>query len=148
MNISIRTLHEDDYAQWLTLWQAYLEFYQTKLADEVTQETWRRLIGRPDMQALGAFDEAGRLAGFAHIVIHPNTWNVTDCCYLEDLFTDPAFRRQGVARRLIEAVYAAAEERSCNRVYWVTAPENHTAQTLYNRLARQTGMLQYRKDLV
>ena len=146
MSLSIRPLIENDHAQWLSLWQAYLDFFPTTLADEVIQETWRRLVSRPDMQALGAFDEAGNLVGFAHILIHPNTWNIGECCYLEDLFVDSAHRRQGIARQLIEAVYAAAEARNCNRVYWITAAENQTAQALYDQLAAQTGMLQYRKD--
>ncbi len=146
MNISIRPLVDNDYQRWLPLWQNYLAFYHAVLADEVTQETWRRLTRRPDMQALGAFDDAGRLLGFAHLVMHPNTWNIGECCYLEDLFVDPACRRKGIARKLIEAVYKAAEERNCNRVYWVTAEENQTAQALYDQLAYQTGMLQYRKD--
>ena len=98
------------------------------------------------MQVLGAFDEAGNLVGFAHIVIHPNTWNKEERCNMEDLFVDPAHRRQGLARQLIEAVYAEAEARNCSRVYWITASENQTAQALYDQLAAQTGMLQYRKD--
>ncbi len=117
MSLSIRPLIENDHAQWLSLWQAYLDFFPTTLADEVIQETWRRLVGRPDMQALGAFDEAGNLVGFAHILIHPNTWNIGECCYLEDLFVDSAHRRKGITRQLIEAVYTAAEAKNCNRAY-------------------------------
>lgn len=99
-----------------------------------------------DVKGFGAFDADNRLVGFVHIVIHPNTWNISKCCYLEDLFVDAGYRRQGVARSLIEAVYRFAEADGLNRVYWVTDKHNLAAQSLYNQIARQTDMVQYRKD--
>lgn len=60
---------------------------------------------------------------------------------------DASARRQDVARSLIEAVYAEAARRCCNRVYWVTQSGNHAAQALYTQLARQTDMIQFRHDM-
>lgn len=85
--------------------------------------------------------------GFVHTVLHPHTWPTADYCYLEDLFVDESARRQGVARSLIEAVYAEAARRCCNRVYWVTQSGNHAAQALYTQLARQIDMIQFCHDM-
>lgn len=144
--IYIRPLQADDYPLWRPLWNAYLAFYQTSLPEATTQNTWHKLTHHAAVQGWGAFDGSGKMLGFVHTVCHPNTWNTTDCCYLEDLFVCPDARRQGIAKRLIETVYAFAEAEQLNRVYWVTDVRNETAQALYHQLAAQTDMVQFRKN--
>ena len=148
---TIQLLSEADYAEWYKLWQSYLTFYQTTLADDITAGTWSKLIDpKVPIYGFGAYkhsDEGVELIGISHVVLHPNTWNNTDCCYLEDLYVDSAARGLGIGRALIQQVYQFAEERNCNRVYWVTDEDNITAHHLYNKLANKTDMVQYRKDL-
>ncbi len=146
MSVTIHPLTSGDEAEWLPLWQAYLDFYQAELSAETTRTTWQRITRSADVKGLGAFDTEHRLVGFVHIVIHPNTWNISPCCYLEDLFVAADCRRQGVARGLIEAVYRLAETEGFCRVYWITDTGNVAAQALYRTLAWQTDTLQYRKD--
>ena len=45
----------------------------------------------------------GALLGLAHAIFHRSTTQPTPNCYLQDLFTAPEARGQGVARALIEA---------------------------------------------
>ncbi|WP_338809025.1 GNAT family N-acetyltransferase [Neisseria leonii] len=146
MSVTVCPLSPEDEAEWLPLWQAYLDFYRAALSRETTAATWQRIMRSADIKGFGAFDADNRLVGFAHIVIHPNTWNIGKCCYLEDLFVAEDCRRQGAARILIEAVYRFAETEKLNRVYWVTDKNNTAAQALYNQMANQTAMVQYRKD--
>lgn len=146
MSVTVRPLSPGDEAEWLPLWQAYLDFNRTALSSETTAATWQRIIRSADIKGFGAFDADNRLAGFAHIVIHPNTWNISKCCYLEDLFVDAGCRRQGAARSLIEAVYRFAQAEGFNRVYWITDAGNAAALALYNQMANQTATVQYRKD--
>ena len=87
------------------------------------------------------------LVGITHVILHPNTWNTTECCYLEDLYVSEVVRGRGVGRALIEQVYEFANEKNCNRVYWTTQEDNATARKLYDVIATQTDMVQYRKDL-
>lgn len=145
--LSIRPLAHSDYEQWLALWQGYLTFYETTLSQEVTQATWKKLLSdTAPVHGFGAY-QAKTLVGFAHVVLHPNTWNTTDCCYLEDLYVDSIVRGQGVGRALIEAVYEFAADKNCNRVYWTTQVGNKTARKLYDSIAQQTDMVQYRHNL-
>jgi len=143
----IAPLSKADYDAWLKLWQNYLTFYETRLPPSTTEKTWRNLLD-DDMPiyGFGAWQDE-MLVGITHVVLHPNTWNTTECCYLEDLYVSEAVRGQGVGRALIEQVYEFANEKNCNRVYWTTQEDNATARKLYDVIAIKTDMVQYRKDL-
>jgi GNAT superfamily N-acetyltransferase len=114
---------------------------------DTSKATWQKLLdsGTP-VYGFGAFKDKV-LVGIVHVVLHPNTWNETDCCYLEDLYVSESIRGQGVGRALIEQVYEFASEKNCNRVYWTTQDSNQTARVLYDNLASLTDMVQYRKNL-
>ena len=142
----IRDLRPTDRTQWEQLLAGYLAFYESTLAPEVTETTWRRFFDRNEpMQALVAADHMGDLLGFTHVIFHRGTWAIGDFCYLEDLFVAPSARKHGVARALIEAVYDLADKRGCARVYWLTHESNATARKLYDQVAKHAGFIQYRR---
>ena len=142
---TIRPLAPSDRAAWDGLCAGYLTFYETSAAPEVSETTWRRLLDPAEpMFALVAEDEGG-VFGLVQCVLHASTWAVEPFCYLNDLFVDPARRGTGAGRALIEAVYAEADVRGAARVYWLTHETNATARLLYDRLARRTGFIQYRR---
>lgn len=142
----IRPLTAADRAAWNPLWQGYLEFYKTDLAPEVTDVTWSRLLDpAEDMHCLVAENDAGEMIGIVHYLYHRVTWAVADRCYLEDLFVSEGARGTGAGRGLIEAVYAAADERGADQVYWMTQKSNDTARKLYDRVATETPFIKYRR---
>ncbi len=51
---------------------------------------------------------------------------------MNDLFVIPEVRGEGVGRALIEASLEIARERGAALLEWQTAPDNHTAQRLYD----------------
>ncbi len=146
-SIKIAALSNTDYDTWLDLWQRYLTFYDTSLPMSTTDTTWRNVLdSNMPVYGFGAWQD-DTLVGITHVVIHPNTWNTTECCYLEDLYVNDNVRGQGVGRALIEQVYEFARIKNCNRVYWVTQEDNTAARRLYDSIATQTEMVQYRKNL-
>lgn len=147
MSFEIRDLAQDDRPGWEKLWAGYLEFYQSSLDPAVTDATFARLLDPAEpMFALVAEDvDTHELLGLVHCVLHRGTWAIGDFCYLEDLFTAPAARKQGVGRALIEAVYARADALKCERVYWLTHETNTTARKLYDQVAQNRGFIQYRR---
>jgi GNAT superfamily N-acetyltransferase len=142
---AIRPVQSDDRVAWGELWRGYLRFYRARLDPSVTEATWSRLID-PGAQPHGLVAELDcRLVGLAHYLFHPSTWSATGCCYLEDLFTLPEARGQGVARALIEAVCTAAEATGATRVYWHTQEFNAEGRALYDTLARRTSFIVYER---
>ena len=141
----IRALRGEDRAPWETLWRAYLAFYESEVAPEVTNGTWARLHDTAEpMFALGAFKD-DTLVGIVHYLFHRSTWTLGDYCYLQDLFTAEEARGEGVGRALIEAVYDEARAAGASRVYWLTQETNATARRLYDAVAVRSGFIQYRK---
>ena len=140
----IRELKATDREQWQQLWQGYLRFYRQRLAAEVTEQTFNRLLRAGAQRAIVA-DDDGRLAGFAHYLFHPSSWSVADSCYLEDLFVMPAARGRGIGRKLIQRVYAEADRASAGTVYWLTQEFNADGRALYDTLARRTSFIRYER---
>lgn len=146
MTFTIRTLTPADRPQWDQLWQGYVTFYETTIAPEVTGLTWQRILDpEAPIHAFCAAAPDGKLLGIVHYLYHPVTWAAGPRCYLEDLFTAPEARGQGVGRALIEAVYAAADARGADQVYWLTQEFNATARKLYDQVAKATPFIKYRR---
>jgi GNAT superfamily N-acetyltransferase len=149
--ITIRPVTEQDYDQWLPLWQGYNAFYgrhgDTALAPEITQTTWKRFldINEPVNALVAEID--GELLGLTHYIFHRSTTSLTTNCYLQDLFTKTASRGKGVARALINEVYEQARLAGSGRVYWQTHETNTSARLLYDKVADATGFIIYRKLL-
>ncbi|HET6157167.1 MAG TPA: GNAT family N-acetyltransferase [Dongiaceae bacterium] len=141
----IRPARESDFAQWLPLWQGYQEFYRARIPEEVTRITWKRFFDEAEPVHCLVAEREGKLIGLAHYLFHRSTWLAENACYLNDLFVDPSGRRSGVARKLIEAVYEAAERQGARKVYWLTHESNAAARLLYDQVARHRGFIQYER---
>ena len=54
---------------------------------------------------------------------------------------------RGVARALIEAVYAAADAAGVPAVYWLTAEDNYAGRMLYDKVAQRSPFIRYQRRL-
>jgi ribosomal protein S18 acetylase RimI-like enzyme len=146
-NVVIRPIGEDEREAWNPLWADYLAFYKTTLTRDISDLAWSRFHD-PDepIFALGGYVD-GELMGIAHYLFHRSTWAPHRYCYLEDLFVAVGARGKGLARALIETVYARAEAANASRVYWLTQSNNAQARILYDKVADNLGFIQYRKVL-
>ncbi|AVT76574.1 GNAT family acetyltransferase [Rhodopseudomonas palustris] len=147
MAVEIRPVGPDERAAWEPLWAGYLAFYKATLAPEVSDVTWARFHDPAEpIHLLGAYVD-GKLTGIVQFIYHRSCWTVGNYCYLQDLFVADSARGLGLGRKLIEAVYARAKADGCSRVHWLTQTGNATARLLYDRIAEDSGFMQYRKIL-
>jgi GNAT superfamily N-acetyltransferase len=149
--LTIRHVADADFAGWLPLWDGYNAFYgregPTALPRSITDRTWRRFLDPSEpVFALVASDARG-IIGLTHYLFHRSTTRAEDVCYLQDLFTSPQCRGQGVGRRLIEAVYEQARAAGSVRVYWQTQTTNAAGRLLYDRVAQHLGFIVYSHDV-
>ncbi len=146
MPVEIRPICAADHAAWCGLWADYLEFYGTQVSDDVYASTFARLIGDDDrdFHALIAVQDDVPV-GLVHFLFHRHCWRVENVCYLQDLFVSPALRGTGAGRKLIEAVYDAAEAAGAPSVYWLTQDDNTTGRQLYDRVGELTNFIKYQR---
>ncbi len=144
--LNVRPLTLSDRPEWDGLWAAYLEFYGTSRPKEIFDSTFARLTGNDpqDFSALVA-EQAGKLVGLTHFLFHRHCWRVENVCYLQDLYADPSVRGQGIGRKLIEAVYAAADAAGSPSVYWLTQDSNSQARRLYDRVGTLSPFIKYER---
>lgn len=142
--IMIRPLAAADEAEWRRLWTAYLDFYQTSVTPEVYDSTFARLLGNDPQDFSGLIATVdGQAMGLTHYLFHRHAWKIENVCYLQDLYVSPEARGTGLGRKLIEAVYAAADANGTPTVYWLTQEFNTTARQLYDRIAKVTPFIRY-----
>jgi GNAT superfamily N-acetyltransferase len=139
--ISTGQLGAADRTGWETLFRGYNDFYERVLPPEAYDRAWSAFQEDQRMHALGARVD-GQLVGIAQFLVHAST-SAADVCYLQDLFTAPDARGQGVARALIAAVTEWARARGCSRVYWSTHASNAQARALYDQVATYRGFIRY-----
>jgi len=151
LNLVIRPVEPRDFEQWLPLWDGYNEFYgrtgPTALAPEITQMTWTRFFDAYEPVHALVAESGGRLLGITHYLYHRTTISIGPICYLQDLFTVESARGKGVARALINEVYARAKLAGALRAYWQTHETNKTAMLLYDKVAKKSGFIVYRMPI-
>jgi GNAT superfamily N-acetyltransferase len=141
--IAVRKLRQDDRADWEALWHAYQVFYEVSLSRKVTDSTWMRLLdGSVDLHGICATSHDA-VVGICHYLFHASTWATTSYCYLEDLYTLPDYRGQGVGSALIRATADHARANGSDKLYWQTHITNTVGQSLYNKVARHAGFIVY-----
>jgi GNAT superfamily N-acetyltransferase len=144
--ITVGPLAAKDRADWERLFRAYIAFYEQDHPQSMYDRAWAEFQADTRMHAFGAWQD-GTLAGITHFLTHPTTTAPDDLCYLEDLYTAPEHRGQGIARALIGAVGEWAAAHGCGSVYWQTRQDNATARLLYDRVATYYGFIVYTMEL-
>jgi len=142
--LSIRAPVPADRTDWARLWQGYLGFYGTALPAAQYDRQFARLLSADPCTLRGLIALRGtEPLGLAHYLFHPHGWQAEETCYLQDLWTEPGARGEGIGRALIAAVAAAARAHGATPVYWLTHAGNAPARALYDRVGRATGFVEY-----
>jgi GNAT superfamily N-acetyltransferase len=144
-SLTIRPVAAADEAQWRVLWRDYLAFYETELPEDTYRDTFRRLLVG-DARMFGLLAQSGdTVLGLVHYLHHQNFWKPGQTCYLQDLFTVPEARGTGVARALMQAVFADSAKRGIPDVYWLTAETNYVGRMLYDQMGKKTPFIVYER---
>lgn len=145
--IEIRDARTGDLADWMPLWQGYLDFYEVEIAPEVTMATWARILDPMNVLTCRVALIGGNMVGFANHHTHLTTWDRRPTCYFEDLFVAPTARGFGVARALMDDLVALGKTRDWASIYWMTTEGNATARKLYDSYVGRDQFVRYCIDL-
>jgi ribosomal protein S18 acetylase RimI-like enzyme len=81
-----------------------------------------------------ALADDGRALGFATIYLPLSSVSARVRCLMNDLYTVPDARGQGIGRALIHHCAAYARDHGYSSIFWQTEQSNTTAQRLYDNL--------------
>lgn len=147
--IEIAPVAAAEYESLLPLIAAYQRFYEAADIDNERNRAFFRRFLSPseDGMLLGARD-GDELLGYACLYWHFSSTQAVETVLMNDLFVSEAVRGRGVGRALIEASAAVARERGAAKLQWSTAPDNHTAQRLYDGIgAERSEWVEYELGL-
>ena len=104
------------------------------LSVRVRQINEALFTSQPAAYALLAWDgpQAGGIAAYSFL------WpavGLTRSLYLKELYVSQAYRRRGVGKLLMQALFETAAKHACSRVEWTTDTDNGDAQGFYDALA-------------
>jgi len=131
--VEIRPIAEEQLEALLPLIAAYQRFYEVEQIDDARNRAFfsRFLAPSEDGMLLGAWRGEEPL-GYACLYWTFTSLIPAEIVLMNDLYVIEPARGQGVGRTLIEASAAIARERGAQRLQWLTATDNTTAQRLYD----------------
>jgi GNAT superfamily N-acetyltransferase len=132
MNVSETVPGDDEFLSFVELFERYRAHYG-QAPDQDRSQAW--LINATTTGPMRAFLAGvdGVAAGICLIAICPTSLTLGEFWMVRDLFVDPRWRRTGVARALLDAVRAAAQQRGALRLTLQTEDDNVAALRLYER---------------
>jgi GNAT superfamily N-acetyltransferase len=148
VELTIEPVTEEQFERLLPLIAAYQRFYEVEEIDDGRNRAFFRRFLAPseDGLLLGAWRE-GKLVGYACLYWHFSSLAAAEAVLMNDLYVEPDARGRGVGRALIGASLALARERGARHLEWSTAPDNETAQRLYDSTgATRATWIEYELD--
>jgi GNAT superfamily N-acetyltransferase len=133
VDVRIEPIAEGQFETLVPMIAAYQGFYEAEdIRDDRNREFFRRFLSpSEDGMLIGAW--RGRtLVGYACLYWHFSSTKAVETVLMNDLFVAVEARGEGVGRALIEAAADIARERGSPVLEWSTAPDNATAQRLYD----------------
>lgn len=146
--LTIAVVGTADLPELAPLMRGYCEFYRVDPSDDELAAMSRALIANPDEGVqLIARDAAGTPLGFATIFWTWQTLYAARVGVLNDLYVTPESRGTGTGRALIAHGLQLCRDRGAAKLVWETAPDNATAQRLYDGIgAEKSTWLTYELD--
>jgi ribosomal protein S18 acetylase RimI-like enzyme len=135
----VRTHHDFDPKRFIAATprteQAYGSFLGTQLDD-------------PNIVILAA-DQDGKAIGYTYAGVEGNDYMSLrgPAGVLYDILVDPAHRKHGVGRMLLDATLEALKARGAPRVVLSTAERNAAAQRLFDRAGFRRTMIEMTREL-
>jgi GNAT superfamily N-acetyltransferase len=131
--VEIRDARPEEAEELLPLMRAYCDFYDASPSDQGLLGMAGALIADPQQGAMFIARDRGEAVGFATLDWKWSSLKGARIGYLEDLYVTPDTRGRGIADALIEACAERCRERGAPAMEWLTAPDNHRAQAVYDR---------------
>ena len=135
----VRTHHEFDQKRFIAPTRRTEQGYASFLATQIDEPTVVVLVAVQD----------GQVAGYTYAGIEGHDWMALrgPAGVLHDIVVDPAQRRRGVGRMLLDASVAALRSLGASQLVLSTADQNERAQRLFASAGFRRTMIEMTRDL-
>ncbi|TLM78009.1 GNAT family N-acetyltransferase [Microbulbifer harenosus] len=131
----IETVSKENLNEVLPLFRAYQEFYKVQdICDKRNEGFLSKFFQPSELGGQFLFRKENKAVGFATVYFTFTSTIISKVAILNDLYTQPENRGEGIGRELIEHCREFAKDKGAARLQWVTAPENNAAQKLYDSM--------------
>ncbi|CAA0106740.1 Uncharacterised protein [BD1-7 clade bacterium] len=119
----------------LPLIREYQTFYQVEdICDDRNHVFFSQFGSDNPAGCQFLYRHEGQVVAFTTVYFTFTSTIAAKVATLNDVYTLPEYRGQGIARQLIDHCRDFAIESGAKRLQWVTAPDNKTAQSLYDSM--------------
>ncbi|MGZ8748269.1 MAG: N-acetyltransferase family protein [Mycobacterium sp.] len=145
--MTIETVTASDLPELLPMMRGYCDFYRVDPPDDRLLALVNALIENADEGVQLIARGEGVPLGFATIYWSWQTLYAARVGVLNDLYVESAARGTGTGRALIDRGLVLCRDRGAEKLVWETAPDNATAQRLYDGIgAAKSTWLSYQLD--
>ena len=144
MNTTIRRASEQDFPAILGLIKEFSVFQGTPEKVTITLEQMKE--ERDLFQAFVAEAEDGAVVGFATFFFAYYSWT-GKALYLDDLYVQEAYRKQGTGKKLLNAVIDLATAHGCKKLRWQVSRWNTHAIGFYKSIGASIDEVEINCDL-
>ena len=142
----VRNIEIKDKEEWGKLYQGYAEFYKVKITEETLNTVWNWLHDlNHELNGL-VYEVDNNIVAIAHYRRMPSPLRGKDIGFLDDLYVHPDFRGRKIGEDIINKLNEISKERGWGLIRWITRNDNHSAKSLYDRIAKKSTWDVYELD--
>ena len=142
----IRDIEIKDKEEWEKLYQGYADFYKVEITEEIINTVWHWLHDlKHELNGL-VYEIDNHIVAIAHYRQMPNPLRGKNIGFLDDLFVHPDFRGRKIAEDIINKLNDISKEQGWGLIRWITRNDNHSAKSLYDRVAKKSTWDVYELD--
>ena len=142
----IRDIGIKDKEEWKKLYQGYADFYKVEITEETLNTVWNWLHDlKHELNGL-VYEIDNHIVAIAHYRQMPSPLRGKNIGFLDDLFVHPDFRGRKIAEDIINKLNDISKEQGWGLIRWITRNDNHSAKSLYDRIAKKSTWDVYELD--
>ena len=142
----IRDIEIKDKVEWENLYYGYADFYKVEITEETLNTVWNWLHDlKHELNGL-VYEIDNHIVAIAHYRQMPSPLRGKNIGFLDDLYVHPDYRGRKIGEDIINKLNEISKERKWGLIRWITRNDNHSAKSLYDRIAKKSTWDVYELD--
>ena len=142
----IRYIEIKDKEEWKNLYYGYADFYKVEITEETLNTVWNWLHDlKHELNGL-VYEIDNHIVAVAHYRQMLSPLRGKYIGFLDDLYVHPDYRGRKIGEDIINKLNEISKERGWGLIRWITRNDNHSAKSLYDRIAKKSTWDVYELD--